>query len=103
MPSIPIQHHRLFSSLSLSLVVNSFSNSEKPTSHYLQYIYLFNPRTQSKVVSELLTHRTCLSFAAYKDSLSCLNLFNFWLLSVSVKLFSHNSLQLDHLLLHLIF
>lgn len=56
MPLSLIQYHRVYFSLPPFLIVSS--NSEKPVSHYLQYIctYLFDSSTQLKVVSELLTH-----------------------------------------------
>lgn len=52
-----IQHHRVQPSISSLLTGNSFgyffSNTEKPSSHYLWYIYLlFNPRIN--IISELL-------------------------------------------------
>ena len=54
---IPIQHHRVHSSLPLFLFVTSFSDSEKPGSQHQQCIYLFvQPYSIPKVVSELITH-----------------------------------------------
>ena len=50
-------HHRFVLASSLCFFEIAFSNSEKPGSHYPQYIYLFAQSWYiQKVVSELLTH-----------------------------------------------
>lgn len=39
-----------------SFLICNFSDSEKPNSQFLQYVYLVQPLYKNKVVSELLVH-----------------------------------------------
>lgn len=61
-----LQHHGIFSVPSLFLFVNSFPNTGKSSSHHLQNFYLFDPKAQNKVGSEVQILGILLVFAAYE-------------------------------------
>lgn len=56
----------VFSVPSLFLFVNSFPNTGKSSSHHLQNFYLFDPKAQNKVGSEVQILGILLVFAAYE-------------------------------------